>query len=50
MPEIFKDYAERYGEHYCEFSLQPNESKKCYCVLQNNSSHLNFFESLVAYA
>jgi len=42
--EIFRDYAGRYGEHYCKFSLQPNEYKKCYCVLLNNCSHLNFLK------
>jgi len=31
--EIFRDYAGRYGEHYCKFSLQPNDCKNdivCY--------------------
>jgi len=42
--EIVRDYAGRYGEHYCKFSLQPNEYKKCYCVLPNNCSHLTFLK------
>jgi len=31
--EIFRDYAGSYGEHYCKFSLKPNEYKNvivCY--------------------
>jgi len=39
---IANDYAGRYGELDCKFLLQPNEYKKCYCVLQNNYSHLTF--------
>jgi len=45
---IFKDRADRYGEHYCKFSLQPNEYEKCYCALQNNFSHLILWKRLVA--
>jgi len=42
--EIFRDYVGRYGEHYFKFSLQPNEYKKCHCVLPNNCSHLTFLK------
>jgi len=41
---ILNDYADQYGEHYCEFSLQPNEYKKCYCVLRSIGSHLTFLK------
>ena len=34
----------RYAEHYCKFSLQPNEYKQCYCVLPNNCSQLTFLK------
>jgi len=42
--EIFRDYVGRYGEHCCKFSLQPNEYKKCYCVLPNNCSRRTFLK------
>jgi len=42
--EIVRDYANRYGEHCCKFSLQPNEYKNCYCVLPNNCSHTTFLK------
>jgi len=42
--EIFRDCVGRYGEHYCKFSLQPNECKKYYCVSPNNCSHLTFLK------
>ena len=35
----------RYGEHYCTFSLQPNECKTCYCELPNKCSQLTFLKT-----
>jgi len=43
------DYMGRYGEHYCKFSLQPNEYKMLLCVTKQLFAP-NFFEiCLVAY-
>jgi len=42
--EIFRDFAGRYGEHDGKFSLQPNQHKKCYCVLPNNCTHQTFLK------
>ena len=33
LPEIFKDYACRYGEHYYNFLLQPDEYHGVRCIL-----------------
>ena len=46
LPEIFKGYAGRYGEHYCELSLQTNECEKRYCVLCNNCLQHIFVKKL----
>jgi len=40
LPDIFRSYAGRYGEHYCKFDGKTNKYEKSYCVLRSKRLHL----------